>query len=104
MRSGSFWYGVGSPGEKAGVPGVQLPADPDLSVEHTTSIIPVLPPLRTLVDSDASLHVPAKSTSVVISEGMPPVASKIVEKIRCWDFVDLSQLLHDPSQKELTML
>lgn len=44
---------------------------------------------------------PGGRSSVVITEGMPPIASKLLDKIRRWEYTDLALLLHvgESSQK-----
>ena len=43
---------------------------------------------------------PSKSPTVVVTEGIPPVACRLVEKIRKWEYVNLGDLLKDHSQPE----
>ena len=46
-------------------------------------------------------HTPSKSSSTaVIVEGMPPIASKLLDRIRRWDYVDLVDLLSEPTAKQ----
>lgn len=35
----------------------------------------------------------------MICEGIPPIATKLMEKIRRWEYVDLASLISDPSFK-----
>ena len=42
---------------------------------------------------------PSKLLTTVVSEGLPPIPVKTLEKIRRWEFVDLASLLSDPAQK-----
>ena len=37
--------------------------------------------------------------SVVVAEGMPPIASKLLDRIRRWEFIDLALLLNEVGQK-----
>lgn len=37
---------------------------------------------------------PSKSATVVVAEGIPPVACCLVEKIRKWEYVNLDDLFH----------
>ena len=41
-----------------------------------------------------------KTPTVVVTEGIPPVACRLVEKIRKWEYVNLGDLLKDHSQPE----
>ena len=78
-----------------GSEGVPLPVDPSLVGESPK--VPDLPSLKKdLLTVGASR---TKSASVVIAEGIPPVLTKILEKVRRWEYIDLSTLLHDPSHK-----
>ena len=36
-------------------------------------------------------------SSLVVAEGIPPISHKLVEKIRKWEYIDLSSLLDDYS-------
>ena len=36
-----------------------------------------------------------KSSAVVVAEGIPPVATKLLEKIRRWEFIDLALLISE---------
>ena len=70
-------------------PLLPLPVDPLL-----TSSLPSLP---SLVSPSQSV-VPSVPTSLlknpasVVAEGIPPIPTKLLEKIRCWEFIDLSML------------
>jgi len=50
-------------------------------------------------------QVPTPST-IVITEGIPPVPLRLIEKIRRWEFVDLGQLLMgtEPEEGAATMM
>ena len=43
---------------------------------------------------------------VIVAEGIPPIQSKLVEKMRRWEYVDLSKLLggSDPASEEAAMI
>ena len=72
--------------------------DPDLSGSAGTP--PVLPPLL----SPEGLGVGAPGTKnpmSVVAEGLPPIPTKLLEKIRRWEYVDLTLLLHDSKSEEL---
>ena len=43
---------------------------------------------------------PSKAPTVVVTEGIPPVACRLVEKIRKWEYVNLGDLLKDHSSSE----
>ena len=75
---------------------VVLPVDPSLHSTFTAN----LPPLTGNETSniDFSKEVNKQSASVVLSEGLPPISTKLLEKIQQWEFVDLTSLLSgDPS-------
>ena len=42
--------------------------------------------------------------TVLIAEGLPPIPLKLFEKIKRWEFVDLSLLLHDSSSRAEELL
>ena len=46
----------------------------------------------------------ASSATSLVAEGLPPIPTKIVEKIRRWEFVDLALLLQDASSKSEELL
>lgn len=70
---------------------VLLPVDPSLTTEITT-----MPSLSDDPGPIASAGSAAKQAAIVISEGLPPVSTKILEKIQKWEFVELASLLsHD---------
>ena len=88
-----------------GIPSVStvlgLPVNPFLGTASTS--FPQLPlPLGT------SPEVISKTTgsSIVITEGIPPISSKLVEKICQWEFIDLSKLLQnqDAQPEEATII
>ena len=60
---------------------------------------PSIPPLGSLV-KDEPPHTPTSGSSTVINEGLPPVPTKLVERIRKWEYVDLAQLLDDYRQPD----
>lgn len=65
-----------------------LPVDPLLGTAYASS--PQLPlPLGTHPEIVAKTAAP----SIVITEGIPPIPVKLVEKIRRWEFIDLAKLL-----------
>ena len=51
-----------------------------------------------------SLPVGDTKAAVLVVEGLPPISTKLLDKIRRWEFVDLSLLLHDPSSKAEELL
>uniref|UniRef100_A0A1X7UL86 Uncharacterized protein n=1 Tax=Amphimedon queenslandica TaxID=400682 RepID=A0A1X7UL86_AMPQE len=75
-----------------------LPTDPSLAAVGGTShpILPVLGdtafglPLPTCASSD-----PTKTVLTV--KGLPPIAAKLLDRIRRRELIDLSLLLHDPA-------
>ena len=80
-----------------------LPVDPSL----TPTAISTLPSLTDNQDSstnDFQLEVIKQLSSVVLTEGLPPITSKLLDKIQRWEFIDLSSLLScDPSVKSDTV-
>ena len=75
-----------------GAIGFHLPVDPLLATG------PALPPLGLPSEDDP----PSVSTGVstVIAEGLPPLPTKLIERIRRWEYVDLAFLLDDHRQPE----
>ena len=76
-----------------------LPVDPTL--EGTP--LPLSSQLAALLKAggdDHALPSSSKSPSVVLSEGIPPLTSKLVERIRRWEYVDLSDVLTEASTKQ----
>ena len=47
---------------------------------------------------------PSKAATAVVSEGIPPVSCRLVEKIRKWEYVNLMDLLKDPATKHLVLV
>ena len=76
-----------------------LPIDP-LLVPSISSLPSLLSSAST---SDVLPSTPAPS--MVVTEGMPPLPIKLVERIRRWEFVDLSSLLKENATQpaELTV-
>ncbi len=74
---------------------------------HHTSLmqtdITVLPPLVGAGEdrhhSSLPVSIITKNPTSVISEGMPRIPTKLVEKICRWEYVDLVSLLHGPFDK-----
>ena len=71
--------------------------DHSLSTEESSGG-PSLPVLRSVSDLVVGAAHESRAT-VLISEGLPPIQVKLLEKIRRWEFVDLALLLHDPSSR-----
>ena len=74
----------------------------------TILVDPTLTPdnvnLPALLDSSSDKSSPAlasasKGTSSVICEGIPPIATKLLDRIQKWEYVDLSSLIADSSLK-----
>ena len=42
---------------------------------------------------DCAWEIITQSTLVVLTEGLPPISTKLLEKIQRWEFIDLSSLL-----------
>ena len=47
---------------------------------------------------------PSKATSAVVAEGVPPVSCRLVERIRKWEYVNLMDLLKDPTTDHLVLV
>ena len=78
-----------------------LPVDPSLLAEGG-SASPTLTPLHSISAFLSGLSPAAEDaskTTVLVAEGLPPIAARLLEKIRRWEYVDLATLLHDPSSK-----
>ena len=74
---------------------VSLPVDPTLE----SGVVPLLS--GPLTGRDLSWDVGgSKGSSVVVAEGIPPIPTKLLEKVRRWEFVDLALLLDGPGQRE----
>ena len=43
---------------------------------------------------------PARTSTVVVAEGIPPVACRLVDKIRKWEYINLGDLLKDHTSPE----
>ena len=64
--------------------------DPSLAAETIT--------MPSLVDvtSGSGSSTSVKQAAIVIAEGLPPVSTKLLDKIQKWEFVELASLLtHD---------
>ena len=68
-----------------------LPVDPTLSLSGLPPVI-----ISTKEFNQPPLTAPTPS-SLVVAEGIPPVFHKLVEKIRKWEYTELSRLLDDYS-------
>ena len=44
-------------------------------------------------DSGSGSGCPAKQAGVVVTKGLPPVSTKLLENIHNWEFVELANLL-----------
>ena len=69
---------------------VSLPVDPSLTAETIT--------MPSLVDVTGGSYssTSVKQAAKVIAEGLPPVSTKLLDKIQKWEFVELVSLLtHD---------
>ena len=78
----------------------RLPVDP--SLEPGSKDNPSLPSLLSgakLGAMDSGESTSSLSPSVVVAEGMPPIASKLLDRIRRWEFIDLALLLNEAGQK-----
>ena len=86
-----------------------LPVDPSLSVATT----PTVSLSTTLASAPISLadtlavhpvvdH--PKSSTIVVTEGIPPVRCRLVDRARKWEYVNLADLLGDHSPDHLTII
>ena len=82
--------------------GVGLPIDPSLLAECEVTL-PHLPPLHSWAESSAGAVSENKAT-LLLAEGFPSIAAKLVEKIQHWEFIDQSLMLHNPSSKSDELL
>ena len=103
MAVASYWLYFLHAGVPSGRSVLGLPVDPLLGMASSSSPHVQLPlPLGT------SPEVISKTagSSVVITEGIAPISMKLVEKIRQWEFVDLSKLLQnqDSHPEEATII
>ena len=75
-----------------------LPVDTTLSGSSSSSSI--------MSSGVPLLHgsLPSKAATVVVAEGIPPVSCRLVEKIRKWEYVNLMDLLKDPSTEHLVLV
>ena len=75
--------------------GVPLASWPSLPIDPL--LVPSIPSLPSLLSSASTSDVlpSTPAPSMVVAEGMPPLPIKLVEKIRRWEFVDLSSLLEE---------
>ena len=74
---------------------LNLPELSDLSVDPSLALS-----LASLMSAgEANSTGSAKKASVVITEGIPPLSTKLVERIRKWEFIDLADLLTEALMK-----
>ena len=78
---------------------------PILPESGDPKVTPMAPSLASLLasgkEADQLTLTSAKSPSTaVIAEGLPPIASKLLERIRKWDYIDLADLLSDSAGKQ----
>ena len=71
--------------------GPLLPVDPLLGARGAP-----LPPVSSLPD----LPQLSRGPSLVVAEGIPPVSTRLIEKIRRWEFIDLAQLIGGADSSE----
>lgn len=86
----------------AGVGGLGVvDKDLDLPTLPVTGGIGDIPSLTSLMVrgklTDPTLPASRSPSTAVIVEGLPPIASKLLERIRRWDYVDLADLLLEAS-------
>jgi len=68
---------------------LRLPVDPLLGSSSSQT----LPSLPLLLGPQASLVARTAFPAVVVTEGIPPVSLKVIERVRWWEYVDLATLL-----------
>ena len=79
-----------------------LPVDPSLA---EASDIIGLSSLLASTAAGSDSYGWGKAASTVIAEGLPPIPVKVLDKIRRWEFIDLTLLVNDPGAKsELSSL
>ena len=85
-----------------------LPVDPSLgattptvSLSTTMTSVPI-----SLVDTLAAQSVvdPPKPLTVVVTEGIPPIPGRMVDRVRKWEYVNLADLLGDHNPDHLTII
>ena len=82
---------------------VMLPMDPSLSSPIVTTL-PTLTGNQHLSTNDSQVEVIKQPSLVVLTERLPPITTKLLDKIQWWEFVDLSSLLsRNPTTKNDTV-
>ena len=77
-----------------------LPVDTSLSGSGGSSYI-----MSSGVPLLQSSSFPSKTATVVVTEGIPPVSCRLVEKIRKWEYyINLMDLLKDPTTEQLVVV
>ena len=66
---------------------VILPVDPSLSSPIVTTL-PTLTGNQYLSTNDSQVEVIRQPSSVIVTEGLPPITTKLLDKIQWWEFVD----------------
>ena len=85
-----------------------LPVDPSLSA--TTPTVSLSTTMSSapfsLVDTLTAHSVvdPPKPPTVVVTEGIPPIPCRIVDRVRKWEYVNLADLLGDHNPDHLTII
>ena len=77
---------------------VRLPTDPDLG--GSSSDPPVLPSLLSFDKVGTGIPT-TKNPIAIVAEGLPPIPTKLLEKIQRWEYIDLALLLRDTKSYEL---
>lgn len=75
-----------------------LPVNPTLLQTQSVWSSSALP-LRSLESSEFSS---TSSPLVIVSDGIPPLPTKLVEKIRRWEYIDLSKLITEDTNDHVT--
>ena len=88
----SLYIGVPTPGYPL------LPVDPSLAMGGAS----IAAPMVTGCLDPANFQSPStgKSATVVITEGVPPVPCRLVDKTKKWEFVNMAELLKDNDGKD----
>ena len=76
-----------------------LPVDTSLSGSGGSSYI-----MSSGVPLLQSSSFPSKTATVVVTEGIPPVSCRLVEKIQKWEYINLMDLLKDPTTEQLVVV
>ena len=82
------------------ITGVPVPIGPQLPVDNSLVNAGAAPFMSAAAFGSDQLPSSSKTTMVVVTEGIPPVALNLVEKICRWEYIDLADLLKGPHGKD----